>query len=132
MERIKWCFEDLINRINQVGKVYESWSTGVNVSIKDGDRVFLIRLGKNPRGIVASGYAVTNVYVSPHWEINRALVGDKSKHIYVKFEKMVNIEDSPLKMSVLKELSPTFRWSSQASGISIPDEIALKMERRWQ
>ena len=70
-------FDDMKNRIKQVGKVYDTWSTGVNVSIKEGDRVFLIRLGKEPRGIVASGYAVTKVFISPHWDKEKALSGDK-------------------------------------------------------
>ena len=122
-------FDDMKNRIKQVGKVYDTWSTGVNVSIKEGDRVFLIRLGKEPRGIVASGYAVTKVFISPHWDKEKALSGEKSKSIYVEFDKIVDIEESPLRMSVLKEISPKFCWSSQASGISIPKEIAFELER---
>ena len=123
---------DLMNRIQQVGKVFERWSTGVNVSIKEGDRVFLIRLGEDPRGIVASGYAATNVFKSPHWEDHRAEKGDLSKHIYVEFDKILDIKDSPLPMSILKVISPSFKWSSQASGISIPEEIALKLEEIWK
>lgn len=125
-------FADLINRINQVGKVYDTWSTGNNISIKEGDRVFLIRLGKEPRGIVASGYAATDVFVSPHWEKQRALKGDTSKHIYIEFDKMLNICDSPLTMPVLKEIAPNYKWSSQISGISIPEEIVRKMEKLWK
>lgn len=124
-------FDDLKHRLEQVGKVYDTWSTGVNKSIKEGDRVFLIRLGLEPRGIIASGYAATDVFTAPHWEEHRAKVGDVSRHIYVKFDKMVDIQDSPLPMSVLKEISSSFQWSSQASGISIPEDIALEMERLW-
>ena len=124
-------FNDLKNRLKQVGKVYDSWSTGVNKSIKEGDRVFLIRLGEDPRGIIASGYAATNVFSSPHWEKSRAIAGDRSRHIYVEFDKMVNIEESPLQMPELKEIAPTFKWSSQASGIQIPKEIGEKLEEIW-
>ena len=122
---------DSINRIKQVGKIYDTWSTGVNISIKEGDRVFLIRLGIEPKGIVASGYAATGVFKSPHWELERALKGEMSNHIYIEFDKIVEIEKSPLKMSVLKQISPTYKWSSQASGISIPKDIALELEKRW-
>lgn len=65
-------FNDLINQMSQVGHVFTTWSTGVNKSIKEGDRVYLIRLGKEPKGIVFSGFAVTNVFESPHWEEERA------------------------------------------------------------
>ena len=125
-------FEDLLNQMNQVGHIFKRWSTGVNTSIKEGDRVFLIRLGVEPRGIVASGYAATDVFKSPHWELRRALKGDISKNIYVKFDKIVRPQDTPLTMSVLKEISPTYIWSSQASGIIIPDDIAKEMERFWK
>ena len=123
---------DLINRIKQVGKVYDTWSTGVNKSIKEGDRVFLIRLGDKQKGIIGSGYAVTGVFTAPHWEEHRAVKGEKSRHVYIKFDKMVEIQDSPLPMSVLKEIAPDYHWSSQASGVSIPEDIALEMEKIWK
>ena len=125
-------FEDLLDRIHQVGHIYERWSTGVNISIKEGDRAFLIRLGVEPRGIIASGHAATNVFRSPHWELHRAIKGDISKHIYVEFDKIVRPQETPLPMSVLKDISPTFQWSSQSSGINIPQDIAMEMECLWK
>lgn len=125
-------FDDLLNRLKQVGHIFETWSTGVNTSIREGDRLFLIRLGKEPRCIVASGYAATNVFKSLHWEQHRAIKGDMSKHVYVEFDKMVLPQESPLPMSVLKDIAPFFTWSSQASGISIPDEIAEELEKIWK
>ena len=74
-DEINGGFDDLFNRLKQVGHIFETWSTGVNTSINKGDRLFLIRLGKEPRGIVASGYAATNVFKCPHWELNRAKGG---------------------------------------------------------
>lgn len=124
-------FADLKNRLKQVGKIYEPWSTGVNTSIKEGDRVFLIRLGDEKKGIIASRYAATDVFTNPHWELERALKGERSRHIYVKYDKMVFIEDSPLPMSVLKALAPNFHWSTQSSGISIPEDVAVKLEALW-
>lgn len=124
-------FNDLINRIKQVGHVFDTWSTGVNVSIKEGDRVFMIRLGKEPRCIVASGYAATNVFKSLHWEEHRAFKGDMSKYIYVEFDKIIQPQKSPLPMSVLKNISPTYKWNSQASGVSIPEGIAKELEMLW-
>ena len=124
-------YDDLFNRMNQVGHIFETWSTGVNTSIREGDRLFLIRLGKEPKGIVASGYAATNVFKSPHWEQHRAIKGDMSKHVYVEFDKMFLPQESPLPMSVLKGIAPFFKWSSQASGVSIPDDIAKELEKIW-
>ena len=44
-----------------------SWSCGPNKRIKTGDRLFIIRLGIEPKGMVASGFAVSDVYEMPHW-----------------------------------------------------------------
>ena len=134
--RYKWDelnggFADLKDRIKQVGRVYETWSTGVNISIKEGDRIFIIRLGDVKRGIVASGYAATDVFTHPHWEEERAKRGERSKHIYVRFDKKMHIEESPLPMSVLNDIAPSYHWSTQASGVSIPEDIALKLEAIW-
>lgn len=68
-------FYDIQERIKQVGKAFETWSTGMNISIKEGDRIFLIRLGDTQKGIVASGYAATDVFTTPHWEPCRAKKG---------------------------------------------------------
>ena len=125
-------FDDLLNRLKQVGHIFKRWSTGVNHSIKEGDRVFLIRLGKEPKGIIMSGYAATDVFVSPHWEQTRSIKGEVCKSVYVNVDKMVLPQESPLPMFVLKDIAPFFTWSSQASGISIPDEIAEELEKIWK
>jgi hypothetical protein len=114
-----------------VGKAFETWSTGMNISIKEGDRIFLIRLGDTQKGIVASGYAATDVFTAPHWEPCRAKKGERSKHIYIEFDKMVDIKESPLSMTVLKEMAPSYHWSTQASGVSIHKKIAEQLETIW-
>ena len=124
-------FYDVQERIKQVGKAFETWSTGMNISIKEGDRIFLIRLGDTQKGIVASGYAATDVFTAPHWEPCRAKKGERSKHIYIEFDKIVDIKESPLSMTVLKEMAPSYHWSTQASGVSIPKKIAEQLETIW-
>ena len=41
---------------------HDKWSTGVTRSISEGDRLFFLKFGRQPRGIVASGRAVSKVY----------------------------------------------------------------------
>ena len=125
-------YEEMIRQIAQVGKAYATWSCGVNRSIKEGDRVFLIRLGLEPRGIMASGHAATGVFVGPHWDSPRGIKGDLSKRVYIEFDKIIDpVNDFILGMDELKQISPTFCWSSQASRIQIPEEIANEVECIW-
>lgn len=55
-------YKEMIQEIGKVGKAFSKWTCGVNKSIKAGDRVFMIKLGSEPRGIIASGIAITDVF----------------------------------------------------------------------
>ena len=126
-------YEALLENIKQTGKVYAHWSCGQNKSIQPGDRVFLIKLGSDPRGIIASGYADTGVYETNHWDPAKHVAGLKAKRIYLHFDKMADYrKDRYLTMNQLKTLAPNFCWSSQASGIQIDPEVLVKLERVWR
>ena len=47
--------DDCIREIRATGHYRERWSCGRNRKIVEGDRVFLLRQGLEPRGIVGSG-----------------------------------------------------------------------------
>ena len=122
----------LKNQISQVGSAFYTWSCGVNKSIVTGDRIFLIRLGEEPRGIVASGHAATGVFESPHWNPERARKGERSKRIYIEFDKILNPENEQiLPIPELKSIAPDYCWSAQGSGINIPPRIAEEIEKHW-
>lgn len=113
------------------GFSFIKWTCGVNKSIKTGDRVFLIKLGAEPRGIIASGKAVTDVFSGTHYDEEKAAQGIKANRIYVKFDKVIGDDNKILPMEQLIEISDTQKWSSQSSGISIDPETAEKLEEVW-
>ena len=126
-------YKELINDIRQVGHAYCKWTCGINKSISSGDRVFLIKLGSEPKGIVASGYAATKVFEGTHWDRVKDSEGKLARRIFVDFDWICDYEsDKILELADLKRISETFKWSSQSSGISIPDSIACKIEERWK
>lgn len=59
-------YKELISNIHQIGHAYTVWTCGVNKSIQPGDRIFLIKLGSKPKGIVASGTAISPVFEGTH------------------------------------------------------------------
>jgi len=61
-------WQKLAKKIIANGYVDSAWSTGRTKKILPNDRLFLVRLGEEPRGIFASGWAVSNVYQEPHWD----------------------------------------------------------------
>ena len=125
-------YPELINDIASAGRAYTKWTCGVNKSIEPGDRLFLIKLGSLPRGIVASGRAVTKVFEGTHWDQEKEAQGKKARRIVVKFDTRKDYKkDSTLAMERLKELSDKYCWSAQSSGLEIPQEIADLLEKEW-
>ena len=124
---------EMKHQIAQVGRSFATWSCGVNKSIIAGDRIFLIRLGTEPRGIVASGIAATDVFQGPHWDRGRMAKGETCRRIYIEFDKILDAKaEDILPIDLLKTRFPDVCWSSQSSGIEIPEAVATEVETIWE
>ncbi len=130
----KWNWIDLqvsIDHLENVGYVVRRWSCGNSKNIKKGDRVFLVRLGEEPRGIMGSGYAKSSYYVSPHWD---GTEGKTANYIDIEFDILINPEKNILfSKDDLDKVDPnkTQQWFPQQSGISIKPEILSSLESNW-
>ena len=122
----------MYGEVNSAGFSYCKWTCGVNKSIAPGDRIFLIRLGVEPRGMIASGYAVSPVFEGTHWDPDKRAAGRRARRVYIRFDKILDINGRILGMDELKQISGSMSWSSQSSGISIPDETASLLELAWE
>ena len=123
---------EMKNQITQTGVSYSTWSCGNNKSIKKGDRIFLIRLGVEPRGIMASGHAATDVFEGPHWDAERDALGIKCRRIFIEFDRIQDpMSENIILMDKLLEINPKYKWSSQTSGIEMPAHIADEVEKAW-
>lgn len=131
---LKWNWTDLqesIDHLENVGYVVRRWSCGNSKNIKKGDRVFLVRLGEEPRGIMGSGYAKSSYYVAPHWDGTQ---GKTANYIDIEFDILINPENNILFSKInLDEVDPnkTQQWFPQQSGISIKPEIINALESSW-
>lgn len=132
--RWHWNENDLEQAILSVQNgelVSRRWSCGRTRKIKRGDRVFLIRLGKEPKGIFGSGIVTKEPYEAPHW----AEVGKNALFIKFNYLSLVNPEQGNViaPRDFLKN-DPRFslmHWDSQMSGVQIPDDIADELGRVW-
>lgn len=110
-------------------EVIITWNTN-NKKIKLGDRVFLMRLGEEPKGIYLSGIVTTECFNGVSWK-------DKSKtctYIRFKLDKMVLPMKKNNKMFLiddLKNLNSEYNWTPRSSGMSIPNNIAEELEKQW-
>ena len=128
----QYSLAELENDLSQLDYSISKWSCGVTTSIKPGDRVYLIRLSEEPRGIVASGQSLSDVFSGTHWDEERRSSGVQAKRIYVKFEDIRLKDGLILPIQVLKILFPSVHWSAQASGIRIPDDVAVGLKELWK
>jgi 5-methylcytosine-specific restriction protein A len=130
-----WEWDDIeaeAERTAEGKSVQDRWSCGNTKRILPGDRLFLLRQGREPRGIVASGWATSVSYEGPHWDGERRDKGDTALHVDVRFERILNPAlDDPLPMSALK-VGPlaSVNWATPASGIRIKEGIE-DLERLW-
>lgn len=128
----KWHWEDLQEcaaDLEVYGYFEGRWSCGTTRKIVPGDRLFIVRLGSEPRGIFASGWAKSDVYEDDHW--------DESKHtkaLYVDMDLDALLDpdtEGILLLERLETISTDQTWTSQNSGISIEDTVAASLESKW-
>lgn len=109
------------------------WSTGSRKSIQKGDRLFLIRLGKEPKGIMASGWATSDVYPDTHW--NNSQTQKEALYVDIDFDRiLVPGIDRIINIDLL-ENHPVLKkkyWHPRGSGAEIPDDVANELEEIWK
>ncbi len=118
-----------------LGKTYSSdWSTGRSKSIVKGDRLYLLRQGVEPKGIIGSGWASSDCYQADHWDEAKAALGEKSFRVDVDFDRVLDLETLfPLfpDAFVSGPLSKVYKQPS-ASGFRIPHVVAIDLEQAWK
>jgi 5-methylcytosine-specific restriction protein A len=133
----RWHWADLHNVIERVDigePVIKRWSCGSTRRIVRGDRVFLMRLGREPRGVFGSGTVVVEPYEDIHWDPEKADLGKIALFIQFQIDGLLDPEHEPiLWRERLKSEAPFSRmhWDTQMSGIRIPDEVANELEKVW-
>ena len=130
---IRWPWDDIEENIAEVdltGKCSESWSCGNTKSIAVGDRIFLVKLGTEPKGVIGAGFATSKPFKGPHWSEDPY---KEALYINIDFEVLLNPEkESILRLEILKSGNLANQtWLPQASGISIKEELVGELEAVW-
>jgi len=110
------------------GHVTESdWSTGrTTKAIGPGSEIYLLRQGPEPRGIVAFGTAISNVFQQSHWDGS----GRLANYVDVRWTTAVR-RDEPLALADLKLIAPNQHWEPQGSGTRLRGEYANAVAVLW-
>ncbi len=133
----QWQWEDLAMCANKsaAGEIVSGrWSCHANFKrIKKNDRAFLVRLGKAPKGIIASGWTTSDPYLGDHWNKEKAALGEKTHYADCEWERLLDpLVDAALPLSRLQTgRLALMRWTPQSSGVLIPVEVAEELEGIW-
>jgi hypothetical protein len=132
----RWPWTDLVQCIEEVrrtGHYRDRWGCGRNRRIVEGDRVFLIRQGVEPRGIIGSGHAVSEVYDDQHWDDAERAMGRRTLYVDVEFDVLLDAEHEPIfgRDRLNEGRLASIRWDVRASGVLVPDEVARELEAAW-
>ena len=99
---------------------------------KINDRVYLLRTGQEPRGLIARGRVVKAVYPDTHWDETRAAAGETTDFIDVEFDDIRDpTEDAFVPLATLTSNISNQEWSPQSSGIVIKPAAARALARLW-
>lgn len=98
-----------------------------------GDEIFLIKLGKQPRGIIAHGRVAKAPYEAPHYDPEKAAAGIVAGHIDAEYDWIQNHENELLLLQDdLKDKFPEQQWSPMGSGIEIRNEYISDIRKMWK
>ena len=96
--------------------------------VTEGDTVFLIKLGKGSRGIIAKGTVTKPSYLDECWK-------DATKErTYIDFrieDIRHNCSEGLVPQVLLQKACPEQQWSPQSSGISIKAEYEKTVDDLW-
>lgn len=148
--------EECIASLKRNSYLDYNWSCGVTKKIVRGDRVFLMRLGDEPRGIVASGKVDrygpsdegirpvkrgSDVYKGTKWEDQSDPDSDHKTTLYVnvRWDTLLNLKHHPIfSLAKLEELNEgrleeeKQKWTPESGGITIRPEVATRLEVQWE
>jgi len=90
----------------------------------------LIRLGKEPKGIVGSGLSTSDPEFGPHWDPAFKRQGKEALYVDLKFDFL---SKEPLITSDELQTRPfsSVTWGIQASHVLLPESVTDELEQLW-
>ncbi|GAB0151612.1 AAA family ATPase [Marinobacterium sp. BA1] len=125
-------FQDDRLRIARGDNVTMRWRTA-STHPREGDSFFLVRLGQDPKGLVARGNVASEPYEDDHYNPELAKQGQKALYVDITLTDLRDPKaDSYISMADLKALTVDEQnWTPQASGIEIKSKSAKIVANLW-
>lgn len=125
-------YDDVCVSTKDGEKVVVPWTCSSKQPVV-GDEIFLIKTGKQPRGIIAHSRVAKAAYEAPHYDPEKAAEGVMSGHVDAEYDWIQHYEnEGMLLQDDLKMKFPEQQWSPMGSGIEIRNEYVEKLRKMWK
>ena len=115
-----------VRKVQREGSMRTRWSCGRSKLIHTGDRVFILRQGVEPRGIVGSGWATSDWYEGPGWRQR----GVPCHYVKLELDALLDAHGG---VALPRAALPAgMYWDTQSSGVRIREPAARELERLWR
>jgi 5-methylcytosine-specific restriction protein A len=124
----RWNWKNLdatIARVKRTRFCPDQWTCRTS-KILPGDRVFLLRQGHEPRGIMAAGEASSARLPGAHYSSPRK----KSTYVRLRWDSLFAEPILPRARLSRNDLAG-MHWNIMCSGVEIPPRIAARLEQIW-
>lgn len=107
-------------RIARGEKPASRWNTGTRrQGISVGDRGLIVRVGREPRGLVGACEITSEIYLGPHWNPEARTI--ETGYVDIAMRAVVDLDD-PMTLDELRTIAPGAIWTPRQSGTRLPDE----------
>ena len=112
--------DTMFDAIKNSGGFYICWRC-ISSKVKCGDLIYMVKIGPEPKGIFAAGYAISNSFIEEDTRLVDILI---TKAINFKTNEIISLK-------TLKDMFPNQQWSPQGSGIAIKPDAAKWLIENW-
>jgi len=120
-----WDYEKVYSEIQNGKKVKTTgWRTRAIQEVKIGMEVFIMKLGEEPKGIIAHGHVVKGPYIE-----------NETYYVDIEFDSIQNVDDEKniISLTELKNKFKDKKWDSQGDAIGsyIDETILPELRKMW-
>jgi predicted HNH restriction endonuclease len=131
--------KDNIREIKEIGYHLSTRCVCNAKNILEGDRLFLLQQSTQDElevlgiGLVASGWAASDVFEDKHWNAEKATAGQTSLYVEACFDIILDPKhEAILPRTALSEgVLSRQNWDIKSSGSAIEEEVAIELEKVW-
>ncbi len=122
--------EEKVEEISKSGSAIMDWSTGSRRHLSPGERVFLLRQGAEPRGLVGSGRVEGETKKDPHWGEEERKQGEETWVVPVRWD---TLSTKPLvsRAELIQETGKEKIWNTRVGGVKLEPLLAIALGRLW-